>query len=174
MKKPRGEAVLKNLPDALQEELWQLARRTTYPKALAWLKATHGVTVSEPTLSVFFSWYPKSLTLRLAKSTSDQLEDTLKKLPQSKYTAEQAREVASVNFELMAAQNRDAELFTMLGKAKLEAARLELDRAKFEHAKKEDWEKGLDALHEEIKGNAEALKHFEAMKAALKKARAQA
>lgn len=168
MKKPRGEAVLKNLPDALQEQLWQLARRTTYPKALVWLEEKHGIAVSEATLSVWFSWYPRSLTLRLAASTSSQLEATLRKIPELKVSAEQAAQVAQVNFELMAAQDRDPALFAMLGKAKLEKARLQLEREKFEHQKKSEAEKGLDALFEEIKENAEALKHFEALKAAMK------
>jgi septal ring factor EnvC (AmiA/AmiB activator) len=171
MKKPRGEAILKNLPDALQEELWQTARRTTLAKALAWLQATHGVEVSEATLSVFFSWYPRSLTLRLAASTSSQLEATLRNLPALKVTAEQARSVAQVNFEIQAAQDRDPVLFAALRKGELEAQRLQLEREKHEWAKKTDIEKGLDALFAEIKGQAEALKHFEAMKAALAKAK---
>lgn len=113
-KKPRGEAVLKNLPDALQEALWQHARRHTFAQTRAWLATTHEVDVSESTLSVFFAWYPRSLTLRAAARTSDQLEATLRKLPELKITAEQARSVAQVNFEIQAAQDRDSKLFTEL------------------------------------------------------------
>lgn len=174
MKKPRGEAILKNLPDALQEELWQYARRTTYPKALAWLRTTHEITVSEATLSEFFGWYPRSLTLRSAAAMSSQLEETLKKLPALKITAEQAREVAQVNFELQASQDRDSSLFAALRRGELERERLQLEREKHEWAKKSDVEKALDALLAEIKGCPEALKHFEAMKAALAVAKGKA
>jgi hypothetical protein len=69
----------------------------------------------------------------------------------------------------MAAQNHDVELYAMLGKASLEKERLRLEREKFEESKRKDWEKGLDALFDEIKGNPAALEHYEAMKAALAK-----
>lgn len=130
MKKPRGEAILKNLPDALQERLWQFARRNTGAKTCAWLMENHGVKVSEATLSVWFSWYPRSLTLRMAASSASELEATLRKLPELKISAEQATQVAAVSFELQAAQDRDADLFMALQKGKLERARLALDERK--------------------------------------------
>lgn len=167
MKKPRGEAVLKNLPDKLQAELWEVARRTTYAKAIAWLSATHEVDISEGPLSKWFGWYPRSLTLRMAAATSSQLEQTLKNLPDLKITAEQASQVAQVNFEIQAAQDRDPKLFAALRKGELEAKRLRLEQEKHEWSKKPDIEKGLDALHAEIKGNAEALQLFEKLKAAM-------
>jgi hypothetical protein len=169
MKKPRGEAVLKNLPDKLQEELWEKCRRTTYAKAVAWLEETHEVHVSEATLSVWFRWFPRSRTLRTAASMSEQLEDALRRLPQLQLTTEQARQVAQINFELAAARDQDPELFAMLRKGELEVKRLQLEREKHEWAKRADWEKGLDALHEEIRGNAEALRLFEQLKAVLAK-----
>jgi hypothetical protein len=167
VKKPRGEAILKNLPDKLQEELWEKTRRTTLAKACEWLRTNHEVTVSEATLSVFFSWYPRSRTLRTAAAMSEQLEDSLRKMPQLNMTAAQARAVAQVNFEIQAAQERDPALFAALRKGELEAKRLELEREKHEWSKKTDIERALDALHAEIKGCAAALQHFEAMKAAL-------
>lgn len=171
MKKPRGDAKLKTLPDALQEKLWQVLRRTTNEKAIAWLKEEHGVDTSPSALSEFFSWYPRQATLRTAASTSDELASTLRKLPELKVTAEQAARIAQVNFEIQAARDRDPALFAALRKGELEAERLRLEREKFEHSKKEDWEKGLDALAEEIKGNEEAEKLFAALQAVLRKAR---
>lgn len=170
MKKTRNDAKLKTLPDALQEELWQRLRRTSYAKASAWLQKDHAIKTSERALSEFFSWYPRSCTLRMAASTSDQLAETLKKMPELKITADAAAKVAQVNFEIQAAQDRDPALFTALRKGELEVKRLQLEREKFEHEKKQDWEKGLDALQDEIKGNPEAMKHFAALTAALKKA----
>jgi hypothetical protein len=170
MKKPRGDAKLKTLlPAGAQEELYQVLLRRTQAKAIAWLKEEHGVSTSAGALTHFFDWYREGLTRRMAADASSQLESTLKKLPELKLTADQASLVAQVNFELMAAQNHDVELYAMLGKASLEKQRLLLEREKFEESKKKDWEKGLAALQEEIKGNPVALEHFEAMKAALAK-----
>jgi hypothetical protein len=167
--KPRGDAVLKTLPDALQEELWQFLRRNTQLKTAAWLKEAHDITTSSPALSAFYDWYPRSVYLRNAARTSDELAATLKKIPSLKLTAAQAAEVAQVNFEIQAAQDRDPVLYAALRKGEIDRDRLRLEREKFEHSKKSDVEKGLDALHDEIKGNAEALHHFEKLKAAVRK-----
>ncbi|MBA4136757.1 MAG: hypothetical protein C0518_05520 [Opitutus sp.] len=167
--KVRSDSKLKTLPDALQEAFFQKLRSTSVAKALAWLAEKHDVQSSPAAASEFFSWYPRSCTLRMAASTSTQLEQTLRKMPELKVTAEQAAKVAQINFEIQAAQDRDPALFTALRRGELESQRLQLEREKFEHTKKTDAEKGLEALHAEIKGNAEALKHFEAMKAALRK-----
>lgn len=172
MKKARGDAKLKTLPDALQEQLWQLLRRTTNAKALEWLHNVHGIDSSPAALSEFFSWYPRQATLRSAASTSDQLAAALKKLPDLKIAARDAQRIAQVNFEIQAAQDRDPALFTALRKGELEAERLRLEREKFEHAKLEDWEKGLAALQDEIKDNPEALKIWEQLAAALKRSKA--
>lgn len=171
MSKPRGDAKLKTLPDALQEKLFQFLRHHTAAKTAAWLLKEHEVTTSAGALSEFFAWYPRSCTLRMAAKSSDELAAQLKKMPELKLAAADARKIAQVNFEIQAAQDRDPALFASLRKGELEAARLQLEREKFEHDKKEDWERGLDALQAEIKNNPEALKHFESLTAALKKAR---
>jgi hypothetical protein len=127
MKKPRGDAKLKILPDALQEELWQILRRTTHEKAEAWLLSKHGIATSPAALSHFFSWYPRQGWLKQAANFSDTLKATLKNLPALKATAAEAEQIAQVNFEILAAQNRDAELFLALRKEKREAKKLTLD-----------------------------------------------
>lgn len=171
MKKPRGDAKLKTLPDALQESLWQQLRRTSLAKAQTWLLEKHAVKSSAGALSEFFSWFPRQATLRSAAATSDELAATLRKMPELQLSAAQAKQVAQVNFEIQAARDRDPALFAALRKGLLEERRQALEEAKFEHAKKEEWEKGLDALLDEIKGNADAEKHFAALQTALKKAR---
>ena len=105
--------------------------------------------------------------MRSAASLSTQLEEALKKLPELRITADQARSVAQINFEIQAAQERDPALFTALRKGELEVQRLQLEREKHEWAKMSDVEKGLDALHAEIKGNAQALQLFEKLKAVM-------
>lgn len=124
MKKPRGDAKLKTLPDALQETLWQLLRRTTAEKAAAWLAKTHEVQTSAGALSEFFSWYPRAGWLKQSAAFATNLEATLRKLPELKITAEQASQVAQASFEIQAAQNRDPELFLALQKGKLEVVKV--------------------------------------------------
>jgi len=167
--KPRGDAVLKTLPDALQEELWQFLRRNTQLKTIAWLKEAHAVETSSPALSAFFDWYPRSVYLRNAARTSDELAATLKKMPELKISAQQAAQVAQVNFEIQAAQDRDPKLYAALRDGEHKREQLRLEREKFEYSKKSDIEKALDALQDELEDNAEALQHYKAMRAALLK-----
>lgn len=170
-KKARGDAVLKTLGDGLQEELYQYLRRHTQEATLLWLKEKQGIASSPRALSEFWEWYPRSFVLRAAARTSDQLEATLKKIPQLRITADQAKQVAQVNFEIQAAQDRDPVLFAALRRGELERERLLLEREKFEHAKKSDVEKGLDALFEEIREIPAAVKLFEQMKALVAEAK---
>jgi hypothetical protein len=164
--KARGDAVLKTLPDALQERIWQFLRKNTQAKTLAWLQEEHGIALkSGKTLTDFFQWYPRSCMLRTAASVSDQLESTLKKMPEMREAAKNASKVAQVNFEIMAAQDRDPVLFAALRKGELENERLRLEREKFEWSKKTDIEKGLTALHAEIEGDEEAERLYDAFAA---------
>lgn len=159
--KARGDAVLKTLPDALQEELYQFLRRNTHAKTMEWLQEKHGIQIkSGATLTEFWTWYPKSNFLRQAAQTSDELAETLTKLPELKITAEQAREVAAASFEIAAARSRDLGAFALLGSGQEKRMKLQLAREKFEWSKKTEAEKGLEALHAEIKGDPIALQIF--------------
>lgn len=155
--KPRGDATLKVLPDALQEELFQFLRRNTQEKTLAWLHDTHGVSTSGAALSAFFDWYPRQGFLKTAASIADQLKAEVAKIPQLKADAATVEEIAGVSFTLLAAQNRDAKFFMGLQRERREERKLALEREKHEWAKKSDVEKALDALHAEIKADAVAL-----------------
>lgn len=130
MKKPRGDAKLKTLPDALQEELFQLLRRTTADKSALWLLEKHGVKTSAGALSEFFSWYPRSGWLKQSASFADSLQAQIKNLPALKVTADQAAQVAQVAFELQAAQDRDPKLFLALRQQDHDAATLRLNERK--------------------------------------------
>lgn len=130
MKKPRGDAKLKTLPDALQEELFQRLRRTSAVKVIAWLQEKHAVKTSAGSLSDFFSWYPRSGWLKQSAAFATDLEATIKKLPELQITAEKAAQVAQVAFEIQAAQNRDPELFLALRKNAHDSATLRLNERK--------------------------------------------
>lgn len=167
MKKPRGDAKLKTLPDALQEELFQLLRRTTAEKAAAWLLEKHAVKTSAGSLSEFFSWYPRSGWLKQASNFSDTLQATLKNLPALKVTAAEAEQIAQVNFEILAAQNRDPDLFMALQHGKLKKAELALKESKHRLALEQSEEKRasakakLEGLKSKGGLSAETLKQIE-------------
>lgn len=168
-RKKRGDTVLLELGDAAQEELFQFLRRNTLKKTVKWLQETHDISVGTTTLSDFYQWYPRACTLRAASRTSSELEDTLKRLPQIKVSADQAKQVAQVAFEIQASQDRDPKLYAALRKGEIERERLALEREKFEHQKKTDIEKGLDALHAEIDEDTIALDLFKQLRARLLK-----
>ncbi len=168
-RKPRGEAKLKNLPDALQEELFQFLRKNTHDKTLSWLDTTHGICTSGRALSEFFSWYPRQGFVRQAASIADQMKTEVAKLPQLRQDAKTVGEVAAVTFEILAAQNRDSKFFLELQRERREEKRLQLEREKHEWAKKSDVEKALDALQEEISGDSVALELWEKLSARIAK-----
>lgn len=171
--KPRGDSKLKNLPDALQEELFQYLRRHTQEKTLAWLREAHGISSSPSALSVFFDWYPRQGWLKQSASIADQLTREVAKLPQLKQDAATVGQIAQVSFELLAAQNRDAKFFLDLSRERREERRLQLEREKHEWAKKSDIEKALDAMQAEVSADPEALQLFERLQARLLKLQAE-
>lgn len=141
MKKPRGDAKLKTLPDALQEALFQVLRSTTAEKAAAWLLKDHGVKTSAGALSEFFSWYPLSRRLEQAASFADQLRDQLLKLPDLNLDAAKLSQVAQVAFEARAVQEQDSELYVALKKRRQKDAELALSESKHALALKQYEEK---------------------------------
>lgn len=165
MSKARGDSVLKTLPDALQEELFQFLRRNTQANTLKWLKTAHDVETSAAALSEFFSWYPRSRYLLQAARASDELAEAVKNLPQLKLSAAEAREVAQASFEINAARGQDLETFAMLAAGEDKREKRQLAREKFEWSKKTDIEKGLTALHAEIEGDPEAERLYDAFAA---------
>lgn len=129
-RKTRADAILKNLPDALQEELFQLLRRNTQEKVIAWLKERHGVSTSAGALSEFWGWYQRCGSLKQAATFADQLALQFAKMPQLNLAAEQAAAITQTVFELQAAQDRDPKLFFALRKSQRDSKKLQLDERK--------------------------------------------
>lgn len=168
--KARGDAILKTQGDQLQAEIFAHMRANTHAKTLEWLQETHGIQIkSGATLTEFWKWYRRTRFLERAARASSRLEEALPKLADARITADQARQVAQVEFELQAAEESDPDLFSALRKGELERDRLTLEREKFEWSKKTDIERALDALFDEIKGCPAALEHYHAMRAAVAK-----
>lgn len=167
-RKPRADSVLKTLPDALQETLFQMLRHNTLEKVQAWLAEKHEVKTSTAALSTFWAWYQSS-SLKPAAAFADSLAKQMAKMPELALKAEQASQITQTVFELQAAQDRDPKLFFALARQRHDTRRLALEENKFRESIKSDIEKGLDALHEELAGNTEALALFERLKASVMK-----
>jgi hypothetical protein len=170
MKKPRADAKLKILPDVLQEKLFQFLRGNTNEKTVEWLYSNHGIKSSPAALSEFFNWYQRVGWFKQSATIADQLKTEIAKLPRLREDAKTVGQIAQVQFEILAANNRDSKFFLDLQRERREEARLQLEREKFEEVKKTDLEKGLDALQAEIDGDTEALQLFEKLKARVQRA----
>lgn len=129
-RKPRADAKLKTLPDALQEDLYQVLRRTSQEKVIAMLKDKHGIETSAGALTEFFSWYPRSQSLRNAASFADQFLAQAQKLPEFKGNIAELQRAAEVLFQIQAAQDRDPKLFVELMKISLAKRDQELNERK--------------------------------------------
>jgi hypothetical protein len=169
-RKPRPDAILKTLPDAVQDQLMEICRSPAaadspggYQAAREWLKDKHGIEVrSDATFSKFYAWYPFSRPLELAARLAKQGEEAMKNNPKLKLDREQISELAQISFENMAVLTQDLKGFAVIGKGEREQQRLRLEREKFEWSKKTDIEKGLTALHAEIEGDEEAARLYDA------------
>jgi hypothetical protein len=128
-RKPRADSVLKTLPDALQENLFQQLRHNTLEKVQAWLAEKHEVKTSTAALSTFWAWYQSS-SLKPAAAFADSLAKQIEKMPELALKAEQATAITQTVFELQAAQDRDPKLFLALGNARLKREKLKLDERK--------------------------------------------
>lgn len=117
-KKPRGDSKLKTLPPAVQAELFtQCQGKGGYEAAREWLLAEHGVKTSAGSLSVFYGWYPFSLSA--TASYAQQFEAELKKLPALAKDAAQLSQLSQLGFEMLAMRTNDLEGYATLKKIRL-------------------------------------------------------
>ena len=124
-RKPRPDAKLKTLPDALQAELFARYQKQGGPAVLAWLKDTHKVKSSAGALSNFSAWYPFSRPLEMSAKFADAFQASLKANPNLKFDAEQVSLAGQIAFEAQALQMQDLDGFVALRKSRLK----EMDQA---------------------------------------------
>jgi len=135
-KKTRPEAVLKNLPDEFQAEIYAWLRmppdkdgtRHSYEAGVAWL-ATKGVATSKTPLHEFFQWYPTALKLREARNFGQTFQDERLKLFGGDITPErleQIRAETQLMFELRAAGADDQEFYAEMRKLAVADAKIAL------------------------------------------------
>ena len=124
-RKPRPDAKLKTLPDAVQAELFARYQKQGGPAVLAWLKETHKVKSSAGALSNFSAWYPFSRPLEMSAKFADQFRAALVENPNLKIDAEQVSLAAQIAFEAKALELQDLDGFVALRKSRLK----EMDQA---------------------------------------------
>jgi|GEM_PF-2927377 len=134
-KKPRSESLLKNLPFARQEEIWERLTvktadwpDTSYRAVRKWL-ADDGLPVSQTMLCGFFGWFPLRLQQRADEQTTDAIRLNLKEEVKN-ITDEELDNFGQKTFGLLAIRHKDLNGFvTVRGsrtKAILETAKLKL------------------------------------------------
>lgn len=172
-RKPRSNAKLKSLPPHQREMLvrWLVDENLSYENAKDRLEQDFNVTTSVGALSNFYATECWEQSSQQARDFAEQVRQAAKSSAEDFDTATLAL-VQERAFVLAKTKGSDVSDLATLAKIIGESAKLRLKQRelalnldKFRAQMKADVEKGLDALHEEIKGNAEALQLFAKLKA---------
>jgi hypothetical protein len=180
-KKTRADSILGTLTEDRQAEVADYARTHTLVETVAWLRAD-GLKTSRTALGEWLSSWSLSQRFKQSESSALQfkawLAETFPKMSEEELDGR-----AAMIFQFEALKTGDPETYLAFASARHKAA---MDKAKFEQKErlmqfdekkfaaqfKTKIEAGLDALFQEIKGNAEARSLFEKFKAVISKATA--
>jgi hypothetical protein len=171
-RKRRSDAKLHALPEPVKEQLirWLTEENVSYEKAKERLWMDFNVRVSIGALCDFYATECYLQTSASAQEFVTRIEGAAKADGRA-YDQATMSLVRQRAYMLARTQGADVgDLATLAGiigdaaRLELKQRELALNLEKFRHQVKTDIEKGLDALHAEIKGNAEALQLFERMK----------
>lgn len=173
--KARSDSKVAALPPELRAEI---ARRLgeenqSYKDVVAWL-ADDGHKISVTALCNWWSVHSWQANRGSAREIADQVRaDAAATKDYDEATLGLVHERAYVLARTQGASVKDLALLAGIigdtARLRLKARELELNIEKFRQTVKADIDKGLDALHAEIQGNAEALALFEKFKAAVLK-----
>ena len=189
--KPRSDSILKlraikspEFGEKVIEWLHEPAQRDENNKPIprtggAWHAreqlAADGIKVNDSTLSDFYSWWELRKDFSEAETHTEDLIELLKHLDPN-ITAEKLEVAGQLIFTKEALKKRDQPAFVEMGKLKLaKETAVTKGRQKDEELKiawqrlREKIDMGLEELHDEIKGNAEALDLFNRMRAIIRK-----
>lgn len=168
-RKIRSDAYLANLPEERQEQIAQWCEKPAdrdeeTNKAIPRTGgiyhareqlAADGIKVSEKSLSEWYSDWRDARRLSNASRKAQNFEEWLKDRNPT-LTAEQVRAGGQIMFMSEAIEQQDAKTFFLISRLQLAQQQLEHEREKFKAAIRTKLEAGLDALWEEIRGNAKA------------------
>jgi hypothetical protein len=127
-KPPRPDAILKNLPESFQEELWLMRHPAegedgekpasiTAEAARAWLKSEHGISVSAGSFSDWEHWYRLRAEINRARATAEQTR--LKMAEDPNFSSEDIERVGQVVFANQMLESGNVKAFIALAKLNL-------------------------------------------------------
>ncbi len=175
-RKPRVDAdgpsalqQLKALGPEEHEFILSQGKELSSARLIAQIASRHGIHgLTEQRLSDFWRWHAEQEALREMNEAAVTFRQNFSKDNPSA-TLEEAHEATLAFLHLKAGGTDDVKLMKfVLGEIR-KARALAHEREKFREDLKTKLEKGLDALFQEIKGNASALQHFEAIRESLAK-----
>lgn len=167
-----GPSPLQRLKGLTQEEhefLAEQKRKLSATKLIAQIEVRHGIHGLTPArLSDFWRWFSEQRALREMNEAAATFRENFSK-DNPAATLEESHEATLAFLHLKAGAMDDVKLMKfVLGEIR-KARSLAHEREKWREELKGKLEKGLDALFQEIKGNAAALAAFEELKGALSK-----
>lgn len=163
-RKPRGDSVLKTLPEPRQREIAEHAQAHTLAETAAWL-AKDGLKVSGYQLSTFLSWWRSRQFFGANEATAEAIKEQIAREVQGLSDAE-LDELGQKAFSLLAIREENLDGFvkvrTAVSKAKFEALKVEIRQAA--EARLREKAK-LDREKFEFDASAECLKRLPDLKA---------
>lgn len=171
--KPRSDSKVARLPEETRAEIVRrLAEENqSFKEVSAWLK-DDGISISATALHDWYSVHSWKISAASARQVADQArDDAAASGDYDAATLALVKERAYILARTKGASVKDlamlADIIGESAKLTLKKRELELNFEKHRETVKTNIEKGLDALHAEIKGNAEALALFQKFKAAV-------
>jgi len=168
---PRADGKLTPLLESNQEladEMWRFrhpekgGKKVTFEKILVWLRNEWDITISISGLHAAYRWLALHRRWQESEAFAQQARSELAKDP--KFTDEELDRFAERVLKVEASSRGDVKAYVGI-------ARLQLDRKKSQASGQDLIEIGLKAIMDEIKGNPEAMEHFRAMEAAIRRAK---
>lgn len=170
----RADATLKNLPDEEKLVLWGFRNPAPGEKKLkfsainAEIPLRYGFAVSASTVSEFYAWLKVWKRWRDAQAFALQARSELAKDPT--ISDAELDKFAERVLKTEAAVTKDVKGYVALRRMATADKKEDREREKLTIVTKTDVEKGLDALAEEIQGNAPAMALYQKLREVLKKA----
>lgn len=173
-KEIRADAKLKNLSGEVLDTLWRLrypeegGEKWTLERIAAALPELCGFTASLSSVSEFYAWLRLKRRMEGAAAKAQQTRLQLAKDPE--FTPEAIERVADTVFASEALDDGDIKAYVAIARLRLTKEKHELERQKLQAAAKGKIEAGLDALYQEIRGNARAEAKFKELQEVVAKA----
>ena len=168
---------LKKCSQEQREWAYALRDAMTAEAARGEIREKLGISLgTDKAYSLFCQWMWRQLELQEQQASQEDFEAWYSARNPG-VSRERIREQGIAFFMAQAMKTNDPKTFFDMSnlslaenKGVLEVRKLELERQKLAQKIKSDYEKGLDAIYEDIKDNAEALALFEQFKAVINKA----